>query len=189
MAQAAESSTRQRIAIEFALYRRRHATSRTRIASDPTRLCLLMPKLWRLYRAEYGPGLDGIGGTFAEGRWHTRGERVVYFGASAAIVVLERLAHTDPDLLPTDLQLACFQLPETISSINAGKIRALPENWIQDENATRRMGGQWRRECSSPLLVVPSAVLPEESNYVLNPQHPDAKLLHLIRQRPFAFDP
>lgn len=120
---------------------------------DPARFCLLMPKLWRLSRAEYGPDLDGIGGTFADGRWHTRGARVVYFGASAAIVILERLAHTDPDLLPTDLRLAYFELPQAISGTNAYEISTLPEDWIQDENATRRIGGQWWRECSSPLLV------------------------------------
>lgn len=148
-----------------------------------------MPRLWRLYRAEYGPGLDGVGGTLADGRWHTRGARVVYFGASAAIVVLERLAHTDPDLLPADLRLACFELPETFTGINVGDISALPENWIRDENATRRIGGQWCRERSSLLLVVPSAILPEESNYVLNAQHPEAKLLRLIGVRPFTFDP
>lgn len=147
-----------------------------------------MPRLWRLYRAAYGPGLDGIGGTFADGRWHTRGARVVYFGASAAIVVLERLAHTDPDLLPADLRLACFELPDTLCGINAGDISALPEDWIRDEDATRRIGGEWWRERSSLLLVVPSAILPEESNYVLNAPHPDAKSLRLIRERPFAFD-
>jgi RES domain-containing protein len=148
-----------------------------------------MPELWRLYRAEYGPGLDGIGGTFADGRWHTRGARVVYFGASAAIVVLERLAHTDPDLLPTDLRLASFEFPQTVSFIKADEISALPENWIQDENATRRIGGQWWRERSSPLLVVPSAILPEEFNYVLNAQNAEAKSLQLIRERRFTFDP
>jgi RES domain-containing protein len=148
-----------------------------------------MPRLWRLYRAEHGPGLDGIGGTFADGRWHVRGARVVYFGASAAIVVLERLAHTDPDLLPLDLRLAYFELPQTISGINAYDISALPENWIQDENATRRIGGQWWSERSSPLLAVPSAILPEEFNYILNAQHPEARSLQLIRERPFTFDP
>lgn len=147
-----------------------------------------MPHLWRLYRAEYGPGLDGIGGTFADGRWHTRGERVVYFGASAAIVVLERLAHTDPDLLPADLRLACFEFPRIASNVDPQEISGLPGNWMQDENATRRIGGRWWRERSSPLLIVPSAILPEESNYVLNPQHPDAKSLRLIRERPFTFD-
>lgn len=148
-----------------------------------------MPRLWRLYRAENGPGLDGIGGTFADGRWHTRGARVVYFGASPAIVVLERLAHTDPDLLPADLRLACFEVPDALSGVNAGEISPLPENWMRNESATRRIGGQWWRERSSLLLVVPSAILPEESNYVLNAQHPQAKSLQLIRERPFTFDP
>jgi RES domain-containing protein len=140
-----------------------------------------------LYRAAYGPGLDGIGGTFADGRWHTRGERVVYFGATAAIVVLERLAHTDPDLLPIDLRLACFECPERVASIKVD-VSLLSENWVRDELATRRIGGQWWRGNASPLLLVPSAILPEESNYVLNAQHPDAKSLHLIRERPFIFD-
>jgi RES domain-containing protein len=148
-----------------------------------------MPRLWRLYRAEYGPGLDGIGGTFADGRWHTRGERVVYFGATAAIVVLERLAHTDPDLLPTDLRLACFEFAETVSTIKVEDICPLSGNWMHDDNATRRIGGQWWLACSSPLLLVPSAILPEESNYVLNALHAEAKSLRLIRERPFTFDP
>lgn len=146
-----------------------------------------MPQLWRLYRAAYGPGLDGVGGTFADGRWHTRGARVVYFGASAAIVVLERLAHIDPDLLPADLRLGRFEFSE--AAISADEISALPENWIQDESATRRLGDQWWRAGSSPLLIVPSAILPEESNYVLNSQHPQAKLFRLTIERPFAFDP
>ena len=147
-----------------------------------------MPRVWRLYRAKYGPGLDGIGGTFADGRWHRLGERVVYFGATAAIVVLERLAHTDPDLLPADLRLACFEFPDTISPTNVEEMSVLPENWIRDEDTTRRIGGQWHRERVSPLLLVPSAILPEESNYVLNAEHPEAKSLELIRERPFAFD-
>ena len=55
--------------------------------------------------------------------------------------------------------------------------------------AARRLGGQWCHDRSSALLLVPSAILPEESNYVLNAQHPDANSLQLIRERPFTFDP
>lgn len=148
----------------------------------------VVPVLWRLYRAQHGPGLDGLGGTLADGRWHTRGERVVYFGASAAIVVLERLAHTDPDLLPPDLRLARFEFSATISGTNVEQISPLPANWTEDESLTRRIGGQWSRERSSCLLMVPSAILPEESNFVLNPQHPAAESLQLISERPFTFD-
>jgi RES domain-containing protein len=147
-----------------------------------------MPWLWRLYRARYGAGLDGIGGTFAEGRWHTRGELVVYFGGSAAIVVLERLAHTDPDLLPDDLQLAQFEFSAPVPESKTEDFGALPADWTKDENATRRIAGVWRQQGSSCVLAVPSAILPEESNFVFQPQHPDAKRLRLVRERPFRFD-
>lgn len=149
-----------------------------------------MPSLWRLYRARHGPGLDGIGGLFADGRWHSQGERVVYLGGSAAIVVLERLAHTDPDLLPTDLQLGRFEFSEPVLETKVEELATLPAHWNHDEDATRRIGGRWRKHGSSScLLVVPSAILPEESNFVLNPEHPDAKRLRLATERRFAFDP
>jgi RES domain-containing protein len=145
-----------------------------------------MRALWRLYRAQHGPGLDGLGGLFSDGRWHLRGRRVVYFGASAAIVVLERLAHTDPDLLPTDLRLGYFEFSEAVSEV---KVEELPGDWLRDENATRRRGEDWRSGNSSCLLMVPSAILPEESNFVFNPLHHEAKHLRLIRERAFQFDP
>jgi RES domain-containing protein len=146
-----------------------------------------MARLWRLYRQQYGPGLDGIGGTFADGRWHTQGERVVYFGGSAAIVVLERLAHTDPDLLPDDLLLAHFEFSAAIAEV--AEFGALSADWARDEETTRRMGGLWRRQGSACLLAVPSAILPEESNFVFNPQHVDAARLRLVGERRFSFDP
>jgi RES domain-containing protein len=148
-----------------------------------------MPVLWRLYRAKHGPGLDGIGGLFAEGRWHSRGERVVYFGSSAAIVVLERLAHTDPDLLPTDLQLGSFEFSRAVSELKVEKLVTLPNEWARDENLTRQAGSLWRSKHATCLLVVPSAILPEEANFILNPLHPDAKHLRQVQERPFQFDP
>ena len=77
-----------------------YAAGRAGIAPDPVRLCVLNAGALETFRAPHGPGLDSIGGLFAEGRWHTRGERVVYFGASAAIVVLEPLAHKEFAALP-----------------------------------------------------------------------------------------
>ncbi len=114
---------------------------------------------------------------------------MVNFGASAAIVVLERLAHTDPDLLPDDLRLAQFEFPDSGSESGVEEVGALPAGWTRDEEATRRIGGQWQQRRTSSLLRVPSAILPEEFNFVFDPQHPEAKRLRLIRERPFAFDP
>lgn len=147
-----------------------------------------MLRLWRLYRAAYGPGLDGAGGAFADGRWHRQGKRVVYFGATPAIVVLERLAHLDPDLLPDDLRLGCFEFGKTIHPANVGEGSGLPENWTVQETLTRELGTLWLQESSACLLSVPSALLPEEWNYVFNPQHSDAEYLQRVSERPFSFD-
>jgi len=126
---------------------------------------------------------------FAGGRWHTQGERVVYFGGSAAIVVLERLAHTDPDLLPGDHQLARFEFPEPVLETKVEEFATLPANWTRNKEATRGIVGHWRQRGSCCILAVPSAILHEESNFVLNPEHPDAKRLRLVRARRFTFDP
>lgn len=158
-------------------------------ARSNTASSIEMPELWRLYRNQHGPGLDGIGGMFANGRWHALGERVVYFGGSAAIVVLERLAHTDPDLLPVDLHLARFEFPSRILETKVEEVSALPPDWNADETTTRLIGGVWRRERSTCLLAVPSAILPEETNFVLNPEHPDAHRLRQVSNRKFTFDP
>lgn len=148
-----------------------------------------MPVLWRLYRERYGPGVDGIAGTLADGRWHVQGELVVYFGASAAIVVLERLAHINPDLLPDDLRLGQFELGNPDDALHVTALARLPDTWTQVESTTRKIGSQWLRIQSSCLLAVPSAILPEETNYVFNPRHPAASSLRLLRERPFSFDP
>ena len=142
-----------------------------------------------MYRAGYGAGIDGIGGTFADGRWHKQGELVVYFGASAAIVVLERLAHLDPDLLPNDLRLGLFTFSKPVVPTDVRQLIDLPSHWPRTEETTRQVGGNWLRERSSSLLSVPSVILPEESNYVFNPRHADAKFLQLVRERAFTFDP
>ena len=144
-----------------------------------------MLRLWRLYPARYGPGLDGIGGTFADGRWHRRGDRVVYFGLTAAITVLERLAHIDPDLLPADLRLGSFVFdPEP--AVDAADP---PEGWTRDEAATQQIGSDWVRTAKTCLLQVPSVIVPEESNAMLNATHPDVNGLKLVSERPFSFDP
>jgi len=147
-----------------------------------------MPLLWRLYRAAHGTGLDGSGGMFAEGRWHSRGDLVVYFGGSAAITVLERLAHTDPDLLPDDLELGVFELPDQVARAALDEFGGLPAGWQRDEPATRQIGARWREQGTSCVLAVPSAILPEEFNFVFNPKHSDAQRLRLVRKRPFEFD-
>jgi RES domain-containing protein len=139
--------------------------------------------LWRLYREAHGPGLDGRGGLFAAGRWHEIGAPVVYFGATAAIAVLEKLAHVDSAFLPDDLMLACYT-----ADISDERLQPLSGARLRNINHTRQLGAGFLRRGAASVLRVPSVVLPEECNLMLNPLHPDAASLRLKTRRSFRFD-
>lgn len=136
---------------------------------------------WRLYRAAHGPGLDGAGGLHAAGRWHRLGRPVIYFGASPAIVVLEKLAHVDPDALPADLLLGRFAGEPSVESL------AEPLD-VRDLIACRTRGERFLEGGRACALRVSSVVLPEESNYLVNAEHPDAAKIRLVAERTFLFD-
>lgn len=137
--------------------------------------------LWRLYRSAHGPGLDGAGGLHAAGRWHRLGRRVIYFGASAAIVVLEKLAHIDPDALPGDLLLGRFTGDLSVESLEQ------PLD-VGDLVASRGCGERFLDAGRACALRVSSVVLPEETNYLVNALHPEAVTIRLVSERPFFFD-
>ena len=136
---------------------------------------------WRLYRAAHGPGLDGAGGLHAAGRWHRLGRPVIYFGATPAIVVLEKLAHVDPDALPGDLLLGRFAGEPSVESV----YEALD---VHDLGACRARGERFLAAGRACALRVSSVVLPEESNYLVNATHPEAHRIRLVTERPFQFD-
>ena len=137
--------------------------------------------LWRLYRQAHGPGLEGAGGLHAAGRWHDLGSPVVYFGASAAIVVLEKLARVNPDALPTDLILTRFEGDVSVEEL-------MDFDGLHDLAQTRARGEQFLKAEDACVLRVPSIVLPEEHNLVFNPLHPDASRLQAVDQRSLTFD-
>ena len=141
--------------------------------------------LWRLHRQAHGIGLDGMGGLYAGGRWHRQGTRVVYFGASAAIVVLEKLAHIDPAVLPSDLMLTRLEASVRPASVRTAKIESL-----RDINHTQAQGEAFIKERKGCLFRVPSVMLPKyEFNVVMNPLHPDAAKIFAVDSQPFRFDP
>jgi len=143
-------------------------------------------KFWRLYRRAHGQGLDGAGGRYAAGRWHHQGTPVVYFGAGAAIVVLEKLAHLNPDTLPADLMLGLFEADVSVGDV--WPERSAQSNALDDIESTRAAGQEWLESGRSCVLRVPSIVIPEEHNLVVNPLHAEAQQITLTTERPFTFD-
>jgi RES domain-containing protein len=74
-------------------------------------------RVWRICRKPYVDiALDGIGGMYTSGRWHTKGHPIVYTAYSAALAALEVLVHVDPLTAPPDLRLIAIELPDDLST-------------------------------------------------------------------------
>ena len=147
-------------------------------------------RVWRICRKEFAKDpLGGRGGLFVSGRWHTRGQRVVYCAGSLALAALELLVHAEDDALPTDLVRLEIELPNALKR-HVIRVKSLPKNWrsYPAPAALQRRGDDWLETATTAVLEVPSAVIPEESNFVLNPQHSGAGRIKVISTRPFKFD-
>jgi RES domain-containing protein len=139
--------------------------------------------LWRISRFH---NLNGEGGLLYSARWHTAGVSVVYLAESPAGALLEICANTMADDLPSLFTLLKIVGPDI--SPEDIILNDLPENWITEFETTRGIGTTWLERRSSTLLRVPSALVPETANYLLNPLHPDAGLFSIERSYEYPFD-
>ena len=147
-------------------------------------------RVWRICREPYAAdALAGRGGLFTSGRWHTRGRPIVYTSESLALAALEVLVNADRSTVPADLVQIEIDVPDNLDILRIG-IRALPKDWrsYPAPPELQRRGDDWLLAASTPILQVPSSVIPEESNFLVNPQHVDARRLSIISMRAFAFD-
>lgn len=150
-----------------------------------------MIEVWRICRARHGhAAFSGEGTRRAGGRWNNRGLPVVYTAATASLAVVEMLVHMDPEDAPDAYILAGARIPDDVER-TVCSVESLPGNWRvhPPPEATRATGDAWLREGRTAVLVVPSAVIPKERNYLLNPVHPDMGRIELQPPEPFVFDP
>lgn len=146
-------------------------------------------RVWRIAREAFDR-LDGEGPRRFGGRWNSPGRPVVYTAAHLSLAMVEVLVHTDPDLIPDGLAVFEIQIPDSAAAERIA-IHDLPPDWagIPDHPACRAIGDDWIGRGASAVLAVPSAIVPEETNYLANPLHPDAAGIRVVRSRPFSFDP
>jgi RES domain-containing protein len=147
--------------------------------------------LWRLCRRKHARRpLDGKGAERYGGRWNGKGTRLVYCSSTLSLAVLEHLVHVNADLMPGDLVSIALDLPDS-ASIKTIKISDLPKNWrtYPAAPALCKLGSAWAAAQESLALCVPSAVVPMERNYLLNPTHKDIAKVRVRKIEPFKFDP
>lgn len=142
----------------------------------------------RLWRISNHADLSGAGGLRAGGRWHGPGRPIVYCSTSAAACLLEALVHIGaarPDKLPTTFQLLTIDVPDGVPL----PAPDLPEGWQTCTPTTRAIGDEWLRSGKSLLLAVPSVIVPDTTNVLLNPLHPDVGQARIASVATHPFDP
>jgi RES domain-containing protein len=145
---------------------------------------------WRLVAPQWATSaFDGEGARLAGGRWNSKGVPVVYLASSLALAALELLVHIDYARALQEHVAIPVDFDEALMLHVA--FEDLPENWTEAAALprTRSIGDAWAKRRASAVLAVPSAVVPAELNYLLNPQHPNAGRIRIGKARPFRFDP
>lgn len=147
-------------------------------------------ELYRISKREFS-AIDGIGGLFYSGRWHRAGNRVVYTAQHRSLAALEYLVHlNNASLLQHDYVIATIYVPNDcgVEVINAND---LVSDWVDFKQfaLTQEKGTAFLQKSVSPLLRVPSAIIPQEYNFIINPTHPlMIKECKIIDINDFTFD-
>ena len=148
-----------------------------------------MPFAWRIVKAAHADrAFSGEGAWRTGGRWNSPGVPVVYASEHKSLAVLEMLLHLDPADVPHYLT---FRIEFGDALVERWPLDRLPPRWREEmpARATRLLGDAWLRENRSAVLAVPSVIIPEELNYLLNPGHPDFKRIAIGKPTLFTFDP
>lgn len=135
-------------------------------------------KVFRISKTQYANDLQGTGSKLFGGRWNHIDTPCIYTSESRALAVLEYSANIAIDFIPRALSLCVFEIDE--AQIELTKIEELPGNWTETPapKATKDFGTQWLKERKG-ILKLPSIIIPQEFNYLLNPlsEKPGFKLV------------
>ncbi len=143
---------------------------------------------WRVTKSKHSASaFDGEGARINPGRWNSAGRPVVYTSEHVALAVLEIIVHADGSLLPYYTVLSATFDEELVIKIPEDE---LPRNWrsFPAPHELKRIGDAWLDSRRSPVLKVPSAIVPHSWNYLLNPLHPDFSSIRLGDPLPLKLD-
>jgi RES domain-containing protein len=142
---------------------------------------------WRIVKEKHATAaFSGEGAAKTGGRWNSRGVPVVYASANRSLAALEMLVHLNP-LVVFRYALIRAEFAEDLVERFSGR---LPGDWREEPPppSTKRIGDDWALKGGSVILAVPSIIIPEETNYLINPAHPHFKKILIRKPVLFAFD-
>ncbi|GAB3420332.1 RES family NAD+ phosphorylase [Niabella aquatica] len=149
-------------------------------------------RVFRIEREKYlKTTLTGIGASMSKGyRWNSFNTKLVYTAESRALAMLEVSVHLDlSEDLPTDRRFVEIEIPDNIGVLEV-KIEDLPLDWNAKPPglSTQIVGDDFVFQNEAAILKVPSSIVPQEFNYLINPSHPDSKKIKVVRTTKMSFD-
>ncbi len=146
-------------------------------------------KVYRLSRKKYSEGLSGKGAAIVGGRWNSRGTQIIYTAQSRALALAEVAVHLTVATLPNDFMMVEIELPDDIS-IAVLDPKELPKRWnvFPYNLQTQSFGDSFVKESENAVLRVPSAVVPGDHNFLINPSHPDFSKVKISKIEEFPLD-
>lgn len=143
--------------------------------------------MYRISKCRFIDDLTGTGASYFAGRWHSKGTRVLYTAGAASLALLEALVHIT-SVVPLKMCLLSLEIPEQF--IKEIKAVDLPEDWMQNPppDMLKFYGDNLARENKLLALKVPSVILPEEHNYILNPAHKLFSKIKRVYSRTISID-
>jgi len=148
-----------------------------------------MPDAWRIVKAAHAAtAFSGEGAARTGGRWNSRGVPIVYTSSTKSLAALETLVHLNP---PVAFKYVTIRVTFDTSLVKYISAKTLPPNWRIEPppSSTKALGDAWVEEAESAVLALPSVIIPDEINYLLNPAHPAFKKISIGKPEKFIFDP
>lgn len=143
--------------------------------------------VYRITLEKYSASLVASGNP---ARWNSKDVKMIYTASSRALACLENVVHRSALGLQSGFRVMVIQIPEALS-VTIIKKEELVNDWHLFENypITQAIGDAWIQKGETAILQVPSAIIAEESKFLLNTGHTDLKRVKLVKTEPFAFDP
>ncbi len=146
-------------------------------------------EVFRITKKDFA-NLEGIGGVYYPGRWHEKGYRVMYTSHHRSLAALEYLVHlTSLNLIGNNFVMASIFIPDDTPVLELPK-SILVKGWdgINYLSVTQKYGTKFLMENKFLLLKVPSAIIKQEHNYIINPANNKLNFCKIVSVKPFTFD-
>ena len=145
-------------------------------------------RVYRIGRTKYANDLAGEGARLFGGRWNHKSTPCIYTSESRALALLEYTVNVNVDEIPRGLSITTFEIPST--GIKIIPEESLPGNWKSSPapSSTKGFGTQFLSSLSNAVFKIPSAVISEEYNFILNPLHAGSKDFKIVAVNDFVYD-